>query len=217
MTKRLVKGLDFLARNEYSFLDTMTPRTAPHGSEDKHQAILDAALALFVERGFHGTAVPLVAEKAGVGAGTIYRYFDSKEALVNELYRNLKRDLTAHILTDFPAQAPARQQFHAFWSRLSSWVDAHRDAFAFLELHSHRAYLDTESRAVEKQLMELGASFLRFTQSKGEVKQIDPMVLISVVFGAFVCLVRMGWEGKLDLTPEAIAAGEQCAWEAIRA
>jgi AcrR family transcriptional regulator len=196
----------------------MVRSTATHAAvEDKRQAILDAALALMVERGFHGTAVPLVAEKAGVGAGTIYRYFESKEALVNELYRALKRDLTSHILTDFPVQAPARQQFHAFWTRLDSWFQAHPDAFAFLELHSHRAYLDKESQAVEKQLMELGASFLRFTQAKGEVKPIDPMVLISVVFGAFVCLVRMGSEGKLALSPEAMAAGEQCAWEAIRA
>jgi AcrR family transcriptional regulator len=196
----------------------MVRTTATHAVvEDKRQAILDAALSLFVERGFHGTAVPLVAEKAGVGAGTIYRYFENKEALVNELYRSLKRDLTSHILTDFPVTAPARQQFHAFWTRLASWFERRPEAFAFMELHSHRAYLDAESCMVEKQLMELGANFLRFTQAKGEVKPIDPMVLISVVFGAFVCLVRMGSEGKLDLTPEALAAGEQCAWEAIRA
>ena len=44
---------------------------------DKSTAILEAALALFAERGYDGTPVPLIAEKAGVGAGTIYRYFES--------------------------------------------------------------------------------------------------------------------------------------------
>jgi len=188
-----------------------------HSAEDRRQAILDAALSLFVERGFHGTAVPLVAERAGVGAGTIYRYFASKEVLVNELYRDLKRSLTAHILTDFPFQAPARQQFHTFWARLTSWVAGNRDGFAFLELHSHRAYLDEQSLEVERQLMDLGTSFLRATQAKGEIKQIDPMILMSVVFGAFVCIMRMSWEGKLELTDEVLEAGERCAWEAIRA
>src|SRR5689334_15289154 len=57
---------------------------------DKREAILAAALELFVERGFYGTAVPEIAERAGVGAGTIYRYFESKETLVNELYREQK-------------------------------------------------------------------------------------------------------------------------------
>jgi AcrR family transcriptional regulator len=47
---------------------------APH-VDDKREAILGAALELFAERGFHGTAVPQIADKAGVGAGTIYRYF----------------------------------------------------------------------------------------------------------------------------------------------
>ena len=45
---------------------------------------------LFTERGFHGTAMPLVAERAGVAAGTIYRYFDSKEALVDAVFQKLE-------------------------------------------------------------------------------------------------------------------------------
>jgi AcrR family transcriptional regulator len=45
---------------------------------DKRDAILDAALELFAEFGFYGTAVPQVAEKAKVGAGTIDRYFENK-------------------------------------------------------------------------------------------------------------------------------------------
>ena len=52
----------------------------------KHEAILDAALALFVERGYHGTAVPAIAERAGVAAGTIYHHFESKEQLVNAVF-----------------------------------------------------------------------------------------------------------------------------------
>ena len=45
---------------------------------DKADAILAAALNLFVERGFHGTSVLSVAERAGVAAGTIYHYFVAK-------------------------------------------------------------------------------------------------------------------------------------------
>lgn len=48
---------------------------------DKREAILAAALDLFAERTFEGTPVPLIAERAGVATGTIYRYFESKETL----------------------------------------------------------------------------------------------------------------------------------------
>src|SRR5450432_993039 len=69
---------------------------------DKREAIMTAALELFVERGFFGTAVPEIADKAGVGAGTIYRYFPSKDALVNELYRQEKMRFGASVIDSFP-------------------------------------------------------------------------------------------------------------------
>ncbi len=61
---------------------------------DKREAILAAALKLFAERGFYGTPVPLIAQGAQVGAGTIYRYFSNKNSLVNELYRHWKSALS---------------------------------------------------------------------------------------------------------------------------
>jgi AcrR family transcriptional regulator len=47
-----------------------------------HQAILDAAVALFVEAGFEGMSVEAVAARAGTGKATIYRRWPSKEDLV---------------------------------------------------------------------------------------------------------------------------------------
>ncbi|MDI5791109.1 helix-turn-helix domain containing protein [Bacillus licheniformis] len=42
----------------------------------------------FADRGFDAATIPMIADKANVGAGTIYRYFDSKEALVNVLFQD---------------------------------------------------------------------------------------------------------------------------------
>lgn len=47
--------------------------------------ILDAALDVFYEKGFHLAKVDEIAERAGVGKGTLYRYFANKEKLFNEL------------------------------------------------------------------------------------------------------------------------------------
>src|SRR5215831_2739828 len=88
---------------------------------DKREAILTAALELFVERGFYGTAVPEIAERAGVGAGTIYRYFESKEALVNAIYREQKLLFGQVALDDFPSAAPTREQFRVLWMRMAKF------------------------------------------------------------------------------------------------
>ena len=58
---------------------------------DKRNLILDTTLSLLSENGFHGTPISLIAEKANIGAGTIYRYFKNKEELINELFIEIKR------------------------------------------------------------------------------------------------------------------------------
>jgi AcrR family transcriptional regulator len=51
------------------------------------ERILDAALELFSEKGFHLTTVDEIADRARLGKGTLYRYFANKETLFSELVR----------------------------------------------------------------------------------------------------------------------------------
>ena len=183
---------------------------------EKHDAILEAALDLFVEKGFHGTAVPEVAERAGVGAGTIYRYFDSKEALVNAVYQRAKQGFSAYVLDGFPFTAPPREQFHVFWSRMAEQTRDNFRAMAFMELHHHGAYLDEESRALERGMRDTIRVIVAKWRAEQVVKDIDPDVLVAIVWGAFVGLQKAGWTGQLKVTDEVLADGEQCLWEAIR-
>src|SRR3954470_8651647 len=108
-------------------------KTQPAESTGKREAILDAALQLFSERGFHGTAVPLVADLAGVGAGTVYRYFDSKEALVNAVYQEAKAQFGQALLSGFDPSQPTRKQFHDLWFRMNDFVKAYPKQIAFME------------------------------------------------------------------------------------
>ncbi len=50
--------------------------------EERRQQIIDAALAVFTQKGFHAANVSDVAAQAGVSQGTIYWYFESKEELL---------------------------------------------------------------------------------------------------------------------------------------
>jgi AcrR family transcriptional regulator len=59
-------------------------------SEQAEQAIIDAALELFAERGVEGVCVEAVAARAGVGKATIYRRWTSKEDLLIAALGSLK-------------------------------------------------------------------------------------------------------------------------------
>jgi len=185
--------------------------------EAKSDAILKAALDLFVERGFHGTPVPLVAERAGVGAGTIYRSFESKEALVNALYQRWKQTIARQIVTDFPVDKPPREQFRIIWERMAAFALSHPRELSFLELHHHGSYLDKNSLAIEHGIIEFGVVMVQRAQEAQAIKKADPLLLMELINGAFLGVFRAGIEGRLKLTKELFAVAEQCCWEAIRA
>ena len=185
-------------------------------SADKRDAILAAALELFAERGFHGTAVPLVAEKANVGAGTIYRYFESKEALVNALYQHEKRAMLDALLAEFPFDKPHREQFRVFFMRMARYARERPLSVRFMELHHHQPYLDDASRHLEEHGNTMIESAIRAAIHGEALKDLPPSVLIAVVWGVFLGVLR-GWtEGRLELDEPTLVQTEQCLWEAIR-
>jgi AcrR family transcriptional regulator len=189
----------------------------PSHDSDKADAILAAALELFVERGFHGTSVPSVAERAGVAAGTIYHYFDSKEALVNALYKRWKAEIGARIIKDFPTSRPVREQFRTIWERMADFALAHRKELAFLELHHHGDYLDEESRRIENQVVAFGIGMVERAQGEQALKRLPAALLVELVNGAFLGVFRAGIEGRLPLTKATLMDAEQLCWEAVRA
>jgi len=97
--------------------------TRQRRKDARPQELLDAAMALFVEKGFAATRSEEVAARAGVAKGTLYRYYPSKE----ELFKAMVRDrLSAHIV-ESAAQAAQyqgsiadllRQMMQAWWARV---------------------------------------------------------------------------------------------------
>ena len=92
------------------------PRTAEQFKEirtDRKKAILDAALHVFSEQGYHNTSIIEVSKEAGISKGLIYNYFDSKEELLDILLGSflddemlavkkvLKKPLTGFTMIEF--------------------------------------------------------------------------------------------------------------------
>lgn len=72
------------------------PQPRQRRKEARPQELLDAALALFVEKGFAATRSEEVAARAGVSKGTLYLYYPSKEELLKAVIRqNLSHVLAA--------------------------------------------------------------------------------------------------------------------------
>lgn len=184
---------------------------------DKRERILAAALECFAEKGFHGTPVPDIAARAKVGAGTIYRYFASKEALVNAVYRLWKQELLDAVLRDFPTSAAPRGQWKHAFRAVVAFGQANPKAFEFLESHHHAPYLDEESLGIERNIMLMAQAYFESTRASQVTRDCPPMILIALVWGGVVRFIRSGHEGLLQLDEPTIDRFENLTWEALRA
>src|SRR5215470_6464023 len=155
-------------------------------SIEAHQAILDTTLSLLSTQGFDAMSIEEVATRAGVGKTTIYRWWDSKEALALEalqsLYTrhpitdtgNLRRDLIAMIEGFIQVLEDDKSHLECLTFKLLGDLKTHPELFQMFY-----------SRIMEPRLQNFSKR-IEHAQACGELRQdLDPLMLIGLFAGPF--------------------------------
>lgn len=182
----------------------------------KREDIERAALALFAERGFHGTSVPDLASAAGVGAGTIYRHFENKEGVVNALYQRWKIQLGTEVFQGVPVDLPWRSRIRELWRALFKFNKDHPGALEFLDLHHHSGYLDAQSQAIEAQSAAGFFALVSQAQTEEVLVDLPAPAVIAMVYSSFLGLIRAENEDYLVADDAFIDATFERIWAMIR-
>jgi AcrR family transcriptional regulator len=170
--------------------------------------LLDAAAEEFGVRGYHDTAISHITQRAGVGLGTFYVYFTSKE----EVFRALVADMgarTRHALSESVRDAPNRLEAERLGIRAYlQFVREHKSLYRivmeaqFVAPEAYREYYRVFSDAYRQQLAQAVA--------RGEIRGGDDDVRVWALMGASTFLgLRFGvWEDATGLEPVADAAAD---------
>jgi AcrR family transcriptional regulator len=98
-------------------------------------AILDAAEAVFAERGFHAARIQDIAKRARIAVGTVYNHFTQKDDVLLALFEERMRDLHAEV-AGRPEDAPEFEaKLHTRLRRMLGFLDRHRSFFAVASEH----------------------------------------------------------------------------------
>jgi AcrR family transcriptional regulator len=92
------------------------PRNPAHRA-----ALLAAATRVFGTQGV-SVSTAAIAKEAGVSAGTLFVYFDTKAELVNELFVELKTEMGRVASIGMPERAPARDRLQHMWDHWVRWA-----------------------------------------------------------------------------------------------
>lgn len=179
----------------------------------KREEILRAALKVFAEGGVNGVPVPQIAAEAGVSPGLLYRYFDSKEAMVNELFCEQKQKLQHYLFHGLSEGGDPYKNFCLVWERLVAFTENEPDAFRFMELQDHRPYLTQQSKDYENKHLTYWMKHYKEMQKQGVYrKDIKPEILLTLFWGAFVNLFKTSRSGLISPSKRDLNKAREACW-----
>jgi len=175
---------------------------------DKKDRILEAGRALFSERGFEATTTRDIAERAGIGAGTLFLYFRTKEELLVHLFQaeieRLQAELFRRLKTDAPLVDQLMSVFGGFYDYYA------KDPALARTYIREQLFLPPEMAkvhdAVVQDFFRRLTGLLQGAQARGEVAQDAPLPTACI---NLFCLYVLSVIGFLNAPPEAQPAIRQ--------
>ncbi len=185
----------------------------------KREDILNAALVLIAEHGFHGAPMAAVAEKAGVGIGTIYRYFETKDVLINELNEELEAKIMDFLKKDYPTDKPVRERFLHFAQSLLRYFISHPLYFRFIEQYFNSPYGTSKRRdKIMGQYSSEDIVRVLFEDGIAEhaMKGLPVFALVSLSCAPLIGVARDHILGLIVLDDNLIQQITVACWDAIK-
>jgi len=161
---------------------------------DKQVQIMEAAEQLFAEKGFDGTSVRDISDKAAVNLAMISYYFGSKEKLLEALfsYRSENSVMKVESLLYDKETSPLQKVYHL----IDYYIDKFQNQTCFHKImsreqvHNHRNTVTELIQQFKKRNQELVKKLIHEGQKSGEFKKnVDVPIMMATLVGTVSHLV----------------------------
>jgi len=173
--------------------------TMAEARQDKRRTIINAAVEVFAEKGFHRSRVSDIARMAGVADGTIYLYFKSKDDVLITIFEERMEELLGEARRTVDACGDAFEKIRAFARFHMSQVEEHRALASVLqvELRLSNKFMKEYHPQRLREYLDIIGEIVREGQTTGAIrKDCNPIVVRRAFFGA-LDEIAMQW----TLTP----------------
>jgi len=170
------------------------------------KAILDAAIRLFSEKGFEETSIEELAREAGVGKGTIYGYFDTKQDIFLAFCEEEIEYVFSRLEKESDPQAPLLDQIVFLSMCQFDFVTENREfgrQFCREMAYPREKNLEASGEINARYLGKVMEIIIR-AQQRGELKaKADPLLALAN-FHSFYLMVLSGWYSGYMETREKV-------------
>lgn len=190
---------------------------------DKNSAILKAAMELIAENGFHGSPMSMIASRAGVGIGTIYRYFANKDVLIKEAFAVIEGRLNRALQQGYPINQSIRRRLDHYYIGLVRFFFSHPVEFKFLgqffdspygvELRRDKIFSENTSECGGNETIR---SLFVQGIAASEIKDLPIVILFALFIGSIIALTRDHILGFIDMDDLLLQRTADACWDAIK-
>ena len=160
----------------------------------RRQEILQAARAVFAEKGYTNATVDEIAQRAEFGKGTLYNYFEGgKEdilfAIFDEIYDDLHALIEAHFSSPSTADQPVREAFFAFVQANMSYFLERQELFMIIVKEAYRMIFSanperaTYFKRQSDRMVHALVPTLKRAIERGEIRPLPVHAVAHMIFG----------------------------------
>jgi len=186
----------------------------------KQTLILNATIDLIAENGFHASPASQIAERAGVGIGTIYRYFENKDVLIHEVFKDVENRMTKGVFQYDDESLPVKERFTLILTKLINYLIEHPNDFKLLEQFYNSPYgikkRREDSLSNDQDKLNPLKKLLDYAKNRQIIKDMPRDMLCGFSFGSITFLIKDHFIGILDLNNENIQMIVEACWDAIK-
>lgn len=150
---------------------------------EKKEKILEAALKLFVEFGFHDTPTSKIAKEAGIANGTLFYFFPTKDELVKALYIELKSRMSNYIHECIREEKTTKGILKAYYSAVLHWALKHKTEFRFIEQFNSSPYLKQIAEEEIQKHIKPVLDLLKKGIKEKIIKPMDVDIIFTLISG----------------------------------
>lgn len=181
----------------------------------KSDKILEAALKLFIEDGFHATPTSKIAKEAGVANGTLFHYFSTKELLISELYLSVKKHLSSYLTHNLDKCKTTREKVKHVCINWIKWGVENSDKFTFFQQFSNSPFINSISREEGAKNFKFAFEIIEEGINNGSLVDIDKYLIISLLFGSTNGLISFALEFPDKFNDDHLETGFKMIWRGI--
>jgi AcrR family transcriptional regulator len=170
------------------------PKVTEAHLEARRQQIVDAAAACFARRGFHRTTMQDICQMAELSPGAVYRYFDSKEAIIRSMVSQRQTESMALIEATARPERPTLEVLDELINIFFPLLENVEGCAVDLELWAeatHHAEIRKLMFEINVAMVEAFAAIIERAQERGEITpKVTPEAVAQIMCSWFQGLIQ---------------------------